>query len=418
MSLGFGGICAEFLASIFAPGSATLFLRRPRRRTGGSSSGSCRATRCRRSSPGGSAGTAPAIGEGGARGAGAGLRWRPRRSSRRRGSSSSRSIPSPCPGRAEAPASSPSTPSRKLGPLPEPLCVDGRGRVVNARAEARPVAKIDRLLAPASAAIDRRVGEVGQQRAHHPAQPAQERLRPLDDSTSSSRAPPRSTAAPACPTSPPCPRRWTSSSSSCPPPRRPTVLADLVEADKAESVIVIPGGFEEKAGTEAITARMRSALERSRSRPGRRAPHRRRQLPRRTLGPGQVQHALHPRAQAARRRAGLRSGGPDLPVRGLRDHEALQAPEPRARVRRSPAATRWTRPSGDFLERLAEDESIRLFAVYIEGFKPLDGAKVLRACGRITRHGPRGASSTARDEAPRARPPAPATRRASPATTP
>jgi len=30
---------------------------------------------------------------------------------------------------------------------------------------------------------------------------------------------------------------------------------------------------------------------------------------------------------------------------------------------------------GDFLERLAEDESIRVFAVYIEGFKPLDGEK-------------------------------------------
>ena len=39
---------------------------------------------------------------------------------------------------------------------------------------------------------------------------------------------------------------------------------------------------------------------------------------------------------------------------------------------------------GDFLEYLSADESIRVFAVYIEGFKPLDGEKVLRACARIT----------------------------------
>jgi acyl-CoA synthetase (NDP forming) len=42
---------------------------------------------------------------------------------------------------------------------------------------------------------------------------------------------------------------------------------------------------------------------------------------------------------------------------------------------------------GDYLERLAEDEEIRLFALYVEGFKPLDGEKALRACRRICSSG-------------------------------
>jgi acyl-CoA synthetase (NDP forming) len=42
---------------------------------------------------------------------------------------------------------------------------------------------------------------------------------------------------------------------------------------------------------------------------------------------------------------------------------------------------------GDFLERLGEDESIKVFAVYIEGFKSLDGDKLVRSCARITSSG-------------------------------
>ena len=40
----------------------------------------------------------------------------------------------------------------------------------------------------------------------------------------------------------------------------PQAIAEIVEGQKAESIIVIPGGLEEKSGTEAIVARMRSAL--------------------------------------------------------------------------------------------------------------------------------------------------------------
>jgi acyl-CoA synthetase (NDP forming) len=42
---------------------------------------------------------------------------------------------------------------------------------------------------------------------------------------------------------------------------------------------------------------------------------------------------------------------------------------------------------GDYLERLESDQEIQIFAVYIEGFKPLDGEKVLKACRRIVDSG-------------------------------
>ena len=46
-----------------------------------------------------------------------------------------------------------------------------------------------------------------------------------------------------------------------------SVVADVVERDAAETILVIPGGLEEKQGTEAIVGRMRAALEAARARP-------------------------------------------------------------------------------------------------------------------------------------------------------
>jgi acyl-CoA synthetase (NDP forming) len=45
----------------------------------------------------------------------------------------------------------------------------------------------------------------------------------------------------------------------------PGLLKDVARHEKAESVIVIPGGLEEKSGTEAIVAEMRAALAASRA---------------------------------------------------------------------------------------------------------------------------------------------------------
>ena len=45
----------------------------------------------------------------------------------------------------------------------------------------------------------------------------------------------------------------------------PQAITDIIEGQKAESIIVIPGGLEEKSGTEAIVGRMREALATARA---------------------------------------------------------------------------------------------------------------------------------------------------------
>jgi len=166
----------------------------------------------------------------------------------------------------------------------------------------------------------------------------------------------------------------------------PGTIAELAELDKAESVIVIPGGLEEKSGTEGIVARMREALERSRS-----------------GGSG----------------GPLLNGGNCLGVRSVPGkYNTLFIPEyklpmpkgevaPVALISQSGAfaicrvskhadlnpkylvtcGNQMDVTIGDYLERLAEDREIELFAVYVEGFKPLDGEKTLRACKRIVDSG-------------------------------
>ena len=45
----------------------------------------------------------------------------------------------------------------------------------------------------------------------------------------------------------------------------PQAVTEIVEGRRAESIIVIPGGLEEKAGTEALVGRMREALAAARA---------------------------------------------------------------------------------------------------------------------------------------------------------
>jgi acyl-CoA synthetase (NDP forming) len=166
-----------------------------------------------------------------------------------------------------------------------------------------------------------------------------------------------------------------------PAAQAPACIAELAELDKAESVIVIPGGLEEKSGTEALVARMRAALDASR---------------------------------AGLSRGPLLNGGNCLGIRSVPGkYNTLFIPDyklpmptgdvaPVALVSQSGAfaicrvskhpdlnlkyvitcGNQMDVTIGDYLERLAGDAAIELFAVYVEGFKPLDGLKVLRAVRR------------------------------------
>lgn len=267
------------------------------------------------------------------------------------------------------------------------LALSGDGSIVNRAQASRPNAKIDRLLRPASAAVIG-VSEKGMNNGRII-------LRNLVSNGFDARrlyvVKPGIAELDGCrcvPDIASLPEKVDLFVLVIPAAQAPACIAELAELDKAESVIVIPGGLEEKSGTEAIVARMRAALDASRMGPGR--------------GP-------------------LLNGGNCLGVRSVPGkYNTLFIPEYKlpmpttavapvallsqsgafaiCRVSKHPdlnpkyivtCGNQMDVTIGDYLERLADDAGIELFAVYVEGFKPLDGLKVLRAVRRITASGHR-----------------------------
>lgn len=165
----------------------------------------------------------------------------------------------------------------------------------------------------------------------------------------------------------------------------PETLAQIATLDKAWSVIVIPGGLEEKSGSGAIVAEMRKALDTARAR---------------GAGP-------------------LINGGNCLGIRSVPGkYNTLFIPEhklpmpkgkvaPLAIISQSGAfvvcrtsklpginpkytitcGNQMDLTIGDYLEYLSRDSDIRVFAVYVEGFKALDGLKTLEAAKSISESG-------------------------------
>jgi acyl-CoA synthetase (NDP forming) len=165
----------------------------------------------------------------------------------------------------------------------------------------------------------------------------------------------------------------------------PSTLADIARQDKAWTIIVIPGGLEEKSGSGAIVAEMHRALADAR----------------------------------AQGKGPLINGGNCLGIRSVPGkYNTLFIPEyklpmpkgkvePLALISQSGAfaVTRLSKHQninpkyaltlgnqmdltiGDYLDYLAQDTELHVFAVYVEGFKPLDGEKTLEACRRISESG-------------------------------
>ncbi len=165
----------------------------------------------------------------------------------------------------------------------------------------------------------------------------------------------------------------------------PAFVAELIERDRAESMIVIPGGLEEKTGGGALATRMRDALAIARaggdggpvinggnclgirSRPGR---YDTLFIPRWKLPPG-----TRPAPIA------LVTGSGAFAITRL---SRLGTLDPRYVVT---VGNQMDLTVGDFLEHLAGDPEVRVFGVYLEGFARLDGLRFLQAAARITAGG-------------------------------
>lgn len=166
----------------------------------------------------------------------------------------------------------------------------------------------------------------------------------------------------------------------------PQVLMDVIAGEKAQSLIVIPGGFDEKEGGACIVAQMKRDLEKSRS----------------TEGQGPVIN-----------------GGNCLGIRSLPGcYDTFFIPDyklPRGRSHPAPLAliaqsgafaisrmgklagmdplytitcgNQMDLTFGDYLEYFLQDPRIEVVAAYIEGFKPLDGYRFLKSAAEISAQG-------------------------------
>ncbi|MGD2216443.1 MAG: acetate--CoA ligase family protein [Gemmatimonadales bacterium] len=168
-------------------------------------------------------------------------------------------------------------------------------------------------------------------------------------------------------------------------PQLPELLTAIVEHEKAESIILIPGGLEEKKGSEDLVARARSVLTRARA----------------SEWGGPVINGGNS--------MGIRSrpGGYDatfIPDYKLRSTSA--GAYPIAFISQSGAfyvakggklgldpkyaisiGNQMDLTIGDYLTYLKDDDELEIFAVYVEGFKQLDGLRFVEAARQITAQG-------------------------------
>lgn len=169
----------------------------------------------------------------------------------------------------------------------------------------------------------------------------------------------------------------------------PELVEEIVRDDLAESLILIPGGLGETEGSEEREKRLRATLMKARERGtgpvivgGNCLGVRSR--------PGRYDTLFIPRHKL-RLPQGEERGEP-APVAILSQSGAFAI----ARASRLP----WLDPRylitygnqldltvADFLERLAEDDQVRVFACYVEGFRPLDGRRFLRVARRLATEG-------------------------------
>lgn len=166
----------------------------------------------------------------------------------------------------------------------------------------------------------------------------------------------------------------------------PGMITEFVETERAESLIVIPGGLEEKSGSEEIVARMRSALAEARTKewggPVINGGN--------CLGiqsaPGGYdtlfipRHKLPvPQGEAAPLALLCQSG-----AHMVANLDRLGGVVPRYAIS---VGNQTDLTVGDYLTFLEADPEVRVFACYVEGFRPLDGLAFFQAAERITARG-------------------------------
>ncbi len=165
----------------------------------------------------------------------------------------------------------------------------------------------------------------------------------------------------------------------------PDLVAACVEGDHAESLIVIPAGFEEKEGGDERASRMRAAVaEARRSQNGGPLINGGNCLGIRSR-PGRYDTLFIPAWK-------LPTGGAPAPIALVTGSGAFAVTrlsrlghlDPRYVIT---VGNQMDLTVGDYLAHFVDDPVTRVIGVYVEGFGPLDGARFLAAAAEITAQG-------------------------------
>ncbi len=167
----------------------------------------------------------------------------------------------------------------------------------------------------------------------------------------------------------------------------PAFVTEVIEQDLAESLIVIPGGLEEKEGGDALAGRMRVSLAASRTREGGGPVINGGNCLGIRSRPGRYDTLFIPAAK-------LPQGSRPAPVALITGSGAFaitrlsrMAPlDPRYVIT---IGNQMDLTAGDILAHLADDPAVRVFGVYVEGFMPGDGLRFMQAAARIRASGRR-----------------------------
>jgi len=170
----------------------------------------------------------------------------------------------------------------------------------------------------------------------------------------------------------------------------PETVSNVIENRKAESIVVIPGGFEEKDGGSLLTSRIHAALAEARatdwqgpvinggnclgirSRPGRCDTM---FIPQHKLSPSTVSSTSGSSPVALISQSGAFA---------LAKADKLPGINPKYNIT---LGNQMDLTVGDYLDYLKDDDEIEVFAVYVEGFAKLDGIKLLKAAEEIVASG-------------------------------
>lgn len=163
----------------------------------------------------------------------------------------------------------------------------------------------------------------------------------------------------------------------------PGLVGEILATKKAESLIIIPGGLEEKNGSTALVAEMRAGLAASRGSQWQGPVINGgnclgiRSLPGRYDTMFIPAHKLPVPKAAAASVAFISQSG----AFAIAKMSKLAGLNPKYAIT---VGNQMDLTIGDYLTYLKDDRDIRLFAVYVEGFKAGDGARFLEAARQIT----------------------------------